>query len=139
MAAAVSANTAFVSQCLRQRLTDGYTYIFDGVVVIDVQIALRVQLNVDQRMARQLVHHMIEEAHAGGAAASAGAVEVHGSRDLRFVGIALDGSCAGHGLCRTFVRDRGVPTKATIFAQLHSPFVRLHGEAIARRTEHPIP
>jgi hypothetical protein len=49
------------SQGLAERDAD----ILDRVVVVDVQVALGLDGGVDQRMARDLIEHMVEEADAG--------------------------------------------------------------------------
>jgi hypothetical protein len=56
--------------------------ILDRVVVVDVQVALRLDLEVDHRVPRQLVEHVVEEADPGAAVARAGPVEVERDRDL---------------------------------------------------------
>ena len=66
--------------------------VLDRVVVVDVQVALGLDRHVDQRMARQLVEHMVEEADAGRDVGLAGAVDIDGDRDLGFLGLAADAS-----------------------------------------------
>ncbi len=57
-------------------------------MIIDVQVALNLDLHVDQRMAAQLVQHMVEKSHAGGNFRFAGAVDIHTHRNRGFVGLA---------------------------------------------------
>jgi hypothetical protein len=54
-------------------------------------------VQVDQAVARDLVQHMVEEGNAGVQFLNAGAIQVEGNADLRFVGIARDVCGAGHG------------------------------------------
>ena len=69
-------------------LYEGLTYrdagVFDGVVVIDMQIALGAHGDVHQRMAGQLFQHMVEKAHAGFNVIDAGAVQINIYRDVGF-------------------------------------------------------
>ena len=50
---------------LGHRLADGDAAVLGGVVGIDVQIAFGLDVEIDQRMARQLLEHVVEEADAG--------------------------------------------------------------------------
>ena len=76
MAFAIAADAALVAQRLGQRLPKGDAAILDRVVVVDVQIALGAHGDVDQRVARQLVQHVVEEADPGLHVIKAGAVKV---------------------------------------------------------------
>ena len=58
---------------------------------IDVQIALCLDLQVDEAVARQLFQHMIQKADAGIDGILAAAVEIEGDADLGFLGAAFDG------------------------------------------------
>src|SRR5690606_3320438 len=71
--------------------------IFQCVVEINVQVALAGDIHVDQRMARELVEHVVEEANPGRHLMRAGAVEIDGDGNLGLVGLAGDGGSA-HGL-----------------------------------------
>ena len=59
-------------------------------MVVDVQIARGADGHVDQRMARQLVQHVIEEADAGLVVVGAGAVEVDLDGNIGLGGLAGD-------------------------------------------------
>lgn len=82
----ITGNAAPVAQRLGNRLADGDAGIFHGVVVIDMQVTLDLDLHVDQRMAAELVQHMVEKSHAGGNCRLAGAVDIHAHRNRGFVG-----------------------------------------------------
>src|SRR5262245_53014265 len=58
-------NPRHVAQGLTQRLAESNAGIFDGVVLIDVKIALGTNFHVDERMASELLQHMVEETDAG--------------------------------------------------------------------------
>ena len=59
-------------------------------MLVDVEVAGDVAGNVDQRMARELLDHVIEEADAGGDIELAGAIEVDRDVDGGLVGLAGD-------------------------------------------------
>jgi hypothetical protein len=67
------------------------------VVVINVQIASSAHCNVNERVPRQLLHHVIEETHPGGDFILAAAIEINGELNLRFSGIASNRCGSGHG------------------------------------------
>ncbi|MOA22532.1 hypothetical protein D3C78_1430920 [compost metagenome] len=58
------------------------------MMIIDMQVTLNLDIHVDQRMAAQLVQHMIEKSYAGGNCRLAGAVDIHAHRNRGFVGVA---------------------------------------------------
>ncbi len=64
-------------------------------MLVDMKVPFRLQGNIDERMARQLLDHVIEEADAGGNVVGAGAVEIHGRADPGLLGPALDGRGSG--------------------------------------------
>jgi hypothetical protein len=63
---------------------------------IDVQVALGFQRNVDQRVACELLQHVIEKADAGRDLIRARAVEIDGRLDLGLLGGAIDGGLSLH-------------------------------------------
>jgi hypothetical protein len=63
---AVAANAAFVAQRLLDRLAQGDADVLDGVMGVDVQIALGFDLQIDQAVAGDLIEHVIEEGQATG-------------------------------------------------------------------------
>ena len=70
--------------------------ILGGVVMIDVQIALGLDRDVDARVARQQIEHVVEEADAGRNRRTALPVEIDFDLDVGFLGLALHGGFA-HG------------------------------------------
>src|SRR5262245_6855972 len=79
-----------VADRLRHRLAEGDPDVLDGVVGVDVQVALRLDVEVEQAVARDLVEHVVEERHAGGELRLPGAVEVDRNPDLGFGRLAGD-------------------------------------------------
>ncbi len=67
------------------------------MVLVDVQVAHRLHVEIDQRMAAELLEHVIEEADPGGNGIGAGAVEVDGDVDGGLARLAAH--CGGaHGV-----------------------------------------
>ena len=73
---AVADQAALVADRLADRLAEGDADVLDGVVAVDVQVALGLDLEIDQAVAGDLLEHVVEEADAGGELGGAGAVEV---------------------------------------------------------------
>ena len=91
---------ATIAERLRQRLAERNAGILHGVVIIDMQVAHGAHGHVDQRMTRELIKHVIEEANAGLHLMFAGAVQIHGDGNGGLVRLAADLSRArGHGEC----------------------------------------
>ena len=64
--------------------------ILGGVVEVDMQVAPGAHLDVDQRMAAELFHHVIEEPDPGGDIIRPRPVEVHFDENVGFVGFPSD-------------------------------------------------
>ena len=98
-AAAIAVDALFVADGLLDRLTQRDAGILDRVVVVDVQVAIGTRGDVDHRVAGQLLHHVVEKAHAGLDVVLAGAVQIDGYADLGFGGVTGDFG-ASHGPLR---------------------------------------
>src|SRR5437879_12638657 len=75
-------------------------------MVIDMQIAVRLDRDVDAGMPGQEIEHVVEEADAGRNVGHARAIEVDGNLDVGLLGLALDGGAA-HEKCLLNGRKRG--------------------------------
>ena len=84
----VARDALHVAERLLHRLAERDADILGRVVVIDVQVALGPHRDVDQRVARQLVEHVVEKADAGRDRRRAAAVEVDRDGDVGFLGLA---------------------------------------------------
>ncbi len=90
-----------VAERLGHRLAEHDAGILGGVVLVDMQVALGLQRDVDQRVPRELLDHVVEEADPGRDVIGAGAVEIDGRRDRGLLGAALDrGGALGRGFGR---------------------------------------
>jgi hypothetical protein len=87
----VAADT-FAIQRLVKGLTEGDTDVFNCVVSINLKVTDRMNVHIDQTMAGNLIQHVIQKRDAGLAFKNASTVKVDADADLRFFGIALDGS-----------------------------------------------
>ena len=86
----IAPDAALVAERLRQRPPERDADVLDGVMVVDLEVALGADVQVDHRMPRQLVEHMVEEADAGLAVVLAAAVEVDPHRQRRLGGRPAD-------------------------------------------------
>jgi hypothetical protein len=68
---------------LRHRLAERDAEILDGVMLIDVEIAARVDRQVERAVAREQLQHVVEKADAGPHLIPALAVQAERQRDLR--------------------------------------------------------
>src|SRR5436305_904870 len=64
--------------------------IFGGVVVIDMEVAIRLHGDVDARMAGEQIKHVVEKTDAGRDFGHTRAIEIHRYLDVGFLGFALD-------------------------------------------------
>eukprot|EP00906_Rhabdomonas_costata_P010368 RCo014546 len=81
-------HTAFITERLFQSFTQRNCRIFYCVMIIDMQVALNIQLQAEACMRCDLIQHMIKEANTGSDLVSAGFVQIHVNADLCFFGIS---------------------------------------------------
>ena len=93
---AIAGDAGAVAQRLAKRLAERDADILGGVVLVDVEVALRRDADVDQAVARELLQHVVEEADAGRDLGLARAVEGDGDDDVGLLGLPRDLCCA-HG------------------------------------------
>jgi hypothetical protein len=85
----VAANTALVCQCLPDSLTQGNADIFNRVMRINMQVALRLDIEIYHAVTRHLVQHVVQKWQTGVERRFTNAIEVNGDTDLRLEGIAI--------------------------------------------------
>ena len=93
----VATDALLVAERLREGLPERDPGVFHRVMGVDVQIALGLDVQIDQAVARDLVEHVVEKRHAGGKPGYALAIEIETDRDPGFEGIASD-LCGAHGV-----------------------------------------
>ena len=86
----IAHDAVLVAQRLRHRLAQRDAAILDGVVLVDMQIALGAQGNVDARMAGELLQHVVEKADAGGYGIDAFPIQVDLGGNFGLFGFAFD-------------------------------------------------
>jgi hypothetical protein len=94
---AVAPDAALVAERFGQGLAQCDAHILHRVVVVDVQIARGRDRQVDQGVARQLIEHVVEEAHAGLVGINPCPVEVYLDGNLGLRGFAGDLGAAHPG------------------------------------------
>lgn len=86
----ITRNPALIAQSLQNRLANRDSGVFGGVMLVDMQVANRLDLQVNQRMPRQLLKHMVEKPDAGRNFINTGAVEINLDVNRRFIRLAAD-------------------------------------------------
>lgn|SRR5690554_720341 len=84
----IAAQAGLIAQCGGKGLAKRDADVFDRVVVVNMGIAVTVDVKVDQAVAGNLVEHVIQKWHAGVDALAAGAVEIDGYTYAGFVRVA---------------------------------------------------
>jgi hypothetical protein len=87
-------NALPVTQRLSQRPAQNNADILDGVVLINVQVACGLHLQIKASVPGQGVQHMIQKADAGGNFRPAGAIQIESHLYIRFARFAFNGSDA---------------------------------------------
>ncbi len=93
---AVAVHSRLVSDGLFHRLPEHNPDVLDGVVVVDVDVALGLQIQVEQPVPREELEHVVEERYARFDGVFALAVEVYFEGDARFFCVARDFRFAFH-------------------------------------------
>ena len=88
---AVAHDALLVTKRLLEGLAKRNADIFDGVVIVDVQIAVGADFKIEGAVARDLFEHMLEKRNTSGKAGFAGSIKIERDADLRFQRIALHG------------------------------------------------
>ena len=83
-------DAALVADRRRHRLAERNADVFDGVMLIDVEVAGGLHLEIEAAMARDEIQHVIEKADAGAVVVAALAVERQRDLDLRFRRAPID-------------------------------------------------
>ena len=94
----VAGDSLLVADRLAERLAQGDADILDRVVIVDMQVAFRLDVEVDQAVAGHLIQHVLEKVDAGVEAALALAIQIDGHGDTGLQRIAGDGGAA-HSFC----------------------------------------
>src|SRR5208283_3247 len=79
-----------IAQRLSKRTAQHHSYVFDGVMVIYVQIARGLDLQVEESMARETFQHVIEKRNPRPCLAAPCTVELERDRDRSLARLAFD-------------------------------------------------
>ena len=91
---AIAADALAVAQRLREGGADRDAAVLGRMVEVDMQVAFRLDRQVDQAVARQLLKHMVEKADACGNLVHACTIQVQRNLDPGLVGGALQAGLA---------------------------------------------
>jgi hypothetical protein len=89
-------NAAFFSQSLQNGFAEGDAHVFDGVMLIDIEIATGNDMQIEGAMASDKIEHVIEKADASGNARFGVTVEIQFELDVRLIRFAVNRCGAGH-------------------------------------------
>ncbi|MCY1283511.1 hypothetical protein D9M70_323920 [compost metagenome] len=138
---AVAADALLVADGLGEGLAEGDADILDGVVVVDMQIALALDVQVDQAVAGDLVEHVLKERHADIEARLASAIQVDRNLDLGFQGVAFDGrrTFGHHQLHKMLTEKAGIIGRHGCMRLPTAVARGLHSSPPCRRRSPPCP
>src|SRR5690554_1831968 len=139
---AIALDAAFVANGLIKSLTQSDTEILDGMVIIDMGVAYRFDVEVDQPMAGNLIQHVVEKGYTGFTVEPPLAIEIDRNRNLGLLNVTGDGGDSlGHvGLSLALyasqdmgpVWPRALSGRANHYACRHGPLI------IENRSPHPL-
>ena len=90
-----AADTAAIAKCLFEGAAEDDANILHGVVVIDMQVAGSLDLEIEEAVTGEALEHMVKKRDAGADFTAARSVETKRDRDRGFAGLALDFGEAG--------------------------------------------
>lgn len=85
---AITTDAFLVANCLRKCLSQRNPHVFNRMVSVDMQVAMGLNIQINQAMTRDLIQHVIQKRHACIKFLLTAAIEIDGDADLRFIGIA---------------------------------------------------
>jgi hypothetical protein len=88
-------NATFRAERLLEGLAERDADILDGVVLIDIEVALGVKSEVEAAVVGEEFEHVIEKANAGRDGITAAAINGEREINLRLFGVAMDGGFSG--------------------------------------------
>src|SRR6266851_6877707 len=87
-------NTRTIAERLAKRAAHHDPHILDRVMLIDMEVAARLDHQIEEAMAREAFEHMVEKRHAGMNFAAPRTVQREHHRDRRLARLALDSRLA---------------------------------------------
>src|SRR5579884_2574084 len=95
---AEAADSRAIAERLAERASQHDPDVLDRVMLVDMQVAARVEFEIEEAMTREALEHVIEEGHPGRDLGSALAVERKFDCDLGLTRAALDPGAAGRSV-----------------------------------------
>ena len=89
-------DAAPIPQGLGQGLPHSNAHVLIGVVIVDVGVSHRIDLQIDQAMAADLMKHVVEKRHTGTGLTLAGTVQIKTHLHIGFTGDPMDRSLTCH-------------------------------------------
>src|SRR4051812_25721342 len=93
---AVATNASFIAKRLLHRLAQANAHVLDRVMLIDLQVALRLDLQIERPMPSEQLQHVIQKPDARLPPPGPTAVEIQLQLDLRLASLAIDFCCTRH-------------------------------------------
>ena len=93
----VSTYSGFVAKRFFHRLSQANPHIFDGMMLVDMQIPVGGKREINATVLGQKREHMIQKANVGLDIGAAVPVEVYGDLDLCLLSLTVCGGDSGHG------------------------------------------
>jgi hypothetical protein len=87
-------DSAFRTESLLHGFAESNSQVFNGMMLVHVQIAASVQIEIEGAVARDEFQHVVKEADAGGDASLAAPVQVQFLADVGLVCFAMNGGSA---------------------------------------------
>src|SRR3974390_31563 len=83
-------NAAFGAECRGEGLSKRDADVFYRVMLVDIKVARRLQLQIECAVASNQLHHVVEEAYAGADLRAAVPLDRQRHTNVRFVGLAVE-------------------------------------------------
>jgi hypothetical protein len=96
----VTADAGTITQGTIDRLTERDADVFGRMMIVNVQVPRRRDLQVDQRVLGKQVQHVVEEADTTTSFTGTLSIQLDGQVNLGFAGLAVNRCGSGHVKCR---------------------------------------
>src|SRR5688572_13581398 len=106
-----------IAERLEERFTEHDADVFDGVVLIHVEIARRLQRQIESAVACKQLEHVIEETDAGADVVAAAAVDRQRACNLRLGRLTIEPRCSTHR-CLPAATDSSASMAAAVWSSM---------------------
>lgn len=98
-------DAAFVADGFRDGLAQRDAGVFDRVMLIDVEVALRFDCKIERAVTGDKIEHVIEKSDSGRYARFAASVDIQAQCDFCLVRLAMDCGGAWHFVCSAILEE----------------------------------